>query len=337
MTPLLSVVVPAYDAASYLDRACGPLERFEEGIEVIIVDDGSSDATGAIADGYAARRPDLFRVIHQDNRGHGGAISAGLAVASGTYVKVLDSDDWLDSDALVTLLATLARLERDGGVDAVVTNYVHERVGRRARTTRYSSIMPVGRVFDWDDVGRFSARQYLMMHALVYRTSLVRASGLALPEHTFYVDNLFVVTPLSHSRTLFYLDVDLYRYFIGRDDQSVNDAVMVRRVDQQLRVNRLVLDALPAPGTVPAGLHAYLLHHVEVLCAITSVMLVRAGTPEHLATREAFWREIKRESPWVYTRLRRGVIGTSSYLPGSTGRQMSLLAYRFARRVVGFS
>lgn len=337
MTPLLTIVVPAYDAADYLDRACGPLEQFSEGLEVIVVDDGSSDDTAAIADGYAARRPDLFRVIHQANRGHGGAIDAGLTAAVGTYVKVLDADDWLDPDALVTLLATLARLERDGGVDAVVTNYVHERVGRRPRTTRYASVMPAGRVFDWDDVGRFGARQYLMMHALVYRTSLVRASGITLPEHTFYVDNLFVVTPLSHSRRLFYLDVNLYRYFIGREDQSVNDAVMVRRVDQQVRVNRLVLDALPAPGTVPAGLHAYLVHHVEVLCGITSVMLVRAGTPEHLRMRESFWRDIKRESPWVYTRLRRGVIGTSSNLPGSTGRQMSLLAYRFARRVVGFS
>lgn len=337
MTPLLSIVVPAYNAADYLDRACGPLEQFAEGIDVIIVDDGSADDTGSIADAYAARRPDLFRVIHQENCGHGGAINAGLAAATGTYVKVLDSDDWLDTDALVTLLATLSRLERDGGVDAVVTNYVHERVGRRTRTTRYSSVMPAGRVFDWDDVGRFGARQYLMMHALVYRTSLVRASGLALPEHTFYVDNLFVVTPLARSRRLFYLDVDLYRYFIGRDDQSVNDAVMVRRVDQQVRVNRLVLEALPAPGTVPAGLHAYLLHHVEVLCGITSVMLVRAGTPEHLATRAEFWQDIKRESPWVYTRLRRGVIGTSSNLPGPTGRQMSLLAYRVARRVVGFS
>jgi glycosyltransferase involved in cell wall biosynthesis len=334
--PLLTIVVPAYDAAAYLARALDPLIGVQR-IEVIVVDDGSHDDTGALADRYAFEHPDTFRVIHQRNRGHGGAIGAGVAAARGAYLKVLDADDWLDVPALRLLVATLERLEATGGVDAVVTNYVHERLGRSRRHIRYEDVMPRRRVFGWDEVGVFGRRQYLMMHAFTYRTALLRESGLALPEHTFYVDNLYVVQPLVHTRRLYYLDVDLYRYFIGRADQSVNDAVMVRRVDQQLRVTRLVLAALPHPSTVPQGLYGYVLHHVEVLCGITSALLVRAGTPEHLAQRRALWREIKRESPWIYTRLRHGVMGTSANLPGPVGRRVTLLTYRVARRVVGFS
>nr|WP_245324941.1 glycosyltransferase family 2 protein [Microbacterium amylolyticum] len=334
---MLSIVVPAYNAADYLDRSLGPLARFGTRIEVIVVDDGSVDNTRAIATAYAERHPAVFQVVHQHNRGHGGAIMAGLAKARGLYLKVLDADDWLNPAALATLLTTIDRLEATNGVDAIITNYVHERVNRRRKYTRYTSLMPAGRAFGWDEVARFGRRQYLMMHALVYRTELIRASGMSLPEHTFYVDNLFVVTPLSHTKRLYYLDIDLYRYFIGRADQSVNDSVMVSRADQQLRVNRLVIAELPHPADVPAGLYRYLLHHVEVLCGITSAILVRAGTRAHLAERRAFWADIKRETPWVYSRLRRGVIGTSANLPGPVGRQMTTLTYHVARRVVGFS
>lgn len=335
--PLLSIVVPAYDAAGFLDRALAPLSRFATRIEVIVVNDGSHDATGDIADAYARRYPEVFRVVHQVNRGHGGAIMAGLAEAGGLYLKVLDADDWLSPAALAALLTTIDRLEQGGGVDAIITNYAYERPGRGTRFARYRDVMPAGRPFDWDEVARFGRRQYLMMHALVYRTALLRASGLSLPEHTFYVDNLFVVAPLARTRRLYYLDVDLYRYFIGRADQSVNDAVMISRADHQLRVSRLVVTRVPRPGDVPAGLYRYFLHHVEVLCGITSAILVRAGTRAHLAERRAFWADIKRETPWVYTRLRRGVIGTSSNLPGPVGRQLTTLTYHVARRVVGFS
>ena len=337
LIPLLSIIVPAYNAADLLDRALAPLSRFGARIEVIVVNDGSRDDTAARADGYGLRHPDVFRVVHQDNRGHGGAIMSGLIRARGRYVRVLDADDWVDPAALAALLTTIERLEQTGGVDAIVTNYVHERAGRKQRFTRYDDVMPAGRVFSWDDVARFGRRQYLMMHALTYRTELVRASGMSLPEHTFYVDNLYVVAPLVHTRRLFYLDVDLYRYFIGRSDQSVADSVMVSRADQQVRVNRLVVAQLPHPGDTPPGLYRYLLHHVEVLCGITSAILVRAGTRAHLAERRAFWADIKRETPWIYSRLRRGVIGTSANLPGPVGRQMTTLTYRVARRVVGFS
>ncbi len=340
--PLLTIVVPAYNAEDYLHRALDPLLRVKRGIEVVVVDDGSTDATPAIADGYASLRPGLIRVVHQRNLGHGGAINTGLAHARGTYLKVLDADDWLSVPALERLLRTLHLLEEGGGVDAVFTDYVRDRVGKTNRVTRFDSVFPENRIFSWDETGRFGRRQVLMMHAIVYRTELLRASGLALPEHTFYVDNLFVVAPLALVRSMYYLPVALYHYFIGRAEQSVNPDVMVRRVDQQLRVNKLALRALPSPeavfsGEVPVRLQSALLHYVCQICAVTSATLARGGTPEHLAARDAFWNEIRIEQPWMYVRLRRSFLGTSSNLPGQAGRRVTSLAYSVARRVVGFS
>ncbi|WP_433675857.1 glycosyltransferase family 2 protein [Microbacterium gorillae] len=336
--PLLTIVVPAYNADAYLNRAMGAIVGMA-GVEVIVVNDGSTDRTGRLADVWAARYPDSVRVVHQANAGHGGAINAGLAAARGDFLKVLDADDWLDEASLRTLLTTLADAD---GVDAVFTDFVHEREGKSPKTARFDNVFPAGRVFTWPETERFTRRQVLMMHAIVFRTQLLRDSGLHLPEHTFYVDNLFVVTPLVHVRRMRYLPVPLYRYYIGRAGQSVAPEVMVRRVDQQLRVNRLTLAELPSQadvtrGDVPIQLYRALLHHLEGVCAVTSATLARAGTRAHLAQRDAFWREVKAENPWLYTRMRRTLIGATSNLPGQAGRHATSLAYHVARRVVGFS
>ncbi|MFK4790337.1 glycosyltransferase family 2 protein [Microbacterium sp. ZW T5_56] len=337
--PLLTIVVPAYNADAYLNRAMGAVVDVA-GVEVIVVDDGSTDRTGRLADVWAARYPETVRVIHQPNAGHGGAINAGLAAARGEFLKVLDADDWLDEASLRALMTTLAHDADD--VDVVFTDFVHEREGKSPKVARFDNVFPAGREFTWQETERFTRRQVLMMHAIVFRTQVLRDSGLHLPEHTFYVDNLFVVTPLVHVRRMRYLPVPLYRYYIGRAGQSVAPEVMVRRVDQQLRVNRLTLAELPSQadvtrGDVPIQLYRALLHHLEGVCAVTSATLARAGTRAHLAQRDAFWREVKTENPWLYTRMRRTLIGATSNLPGHAGRRATSFAYHVARRVVGFS
>lgn len=340
--PVLTVVVPAYNVEGYLARALDELGEVT-GVEVVIVDDGSTDRTGMLADIWAARYPQRLRVVHQENRGHGGAINAGIAAARGTFVKVLDADDWLDIRSLRVLLTTLSASEADGeSLDAVFTDFVHERLGKSARPARFDTVFPAGRVFAWSDTERFTRRQVLMMHAIVYRTALLREIGLQLPEHTFYVDNLFVTQPLVHVRRMRYVPVPLYRYFIGRAGQSVAPEVMVARVEQQLRVNRLALATLPdqrdvVRGGIPVELHRALVHHLEGVCAVTSATLARGGTAQHLAERARFWRDVRESSPWLYTRMRRSLLGATSNLPGHAGRRATRLVYHVARRVVGFS
>jgi len=337
---VLSVVVPSYNAADWMERCVDSvLAVGADDIEVLIVNDGSTDATGAIADRYEAANPGIVRAIHQPNGGHGSTINTGLKIARGEYFKVVDSDDWVDATAFSALLETLRVFRAAGtGVDLVVSNFVYEKVGRRyKRAVSYRNVLPVGRIFGWDQVGRFRTSQYLMMHSLVYRTQVLRESGLRLPEHTFYVDNLYVYEPLLSVRTMYYLDVDLYRYFIGRPDQSVNEHVMIRRIDQQLKVNRMMMDVPVSPYEVPDALYRYLLHHLRIVCVISSTMLLRSGRDEDFARKVELWRELRFDDPEVYRRLRRSTLGHLVNLPGRPGRTVSMAAYRGARWALNFN
>jgi len=335
----LSVVVPCYNSADYMRHAVDSLLTAGDQVEIIIVDDGSSDATAAIADEYAERFPTIVVAVHQPNGGHGSAVNTGIDLATGRYLKVVDSDDWLDAAALARVIAMLDSLHADGAApDLLISNFVYEKVGKRfKRAVRYRNALPRGRVFGWREFGRFHPSQYMLMHALTYRTQLVRDSGLRLPAHTFYVDNLYASIPMPLVRTMFYLDVDLYRYFIGRPDQSVNEAVMVRRIDQQLRVTSIMQQALPAPTTVPPQLHRYLVHYFQIVSAVTSLMLIRSGTREHIARKAGLWDELREKHPHIHRRLRWSVLGQITNLPGRAGRRTTVTAYRVARWVVGFN
>lgn len=339
MSPLLTVVVPAYNAEAYLARALDSFVGLGPDVEVLVIDDGSTDGTAALAQRYADRFPGDVRVVRKPNGGHGSAINRGLAEARGVYLKVVDADDWLDRSALLRVLATLRGFVAGGReVDLLVTNFVYEKVGKRTKTAvRYLGALPRGRVLTWDRTGRFGKRQYMMMHALTYRTDVLRAAGLRLPEHTFYVDSLYALVPLHRVRTLFYLDVDLYRYFIGRPDQSVHEAVMLRRLDQQLRVNWLMLEHVSRTAVDDRRLRRYLLHYVEIICAVTSVLMIRAGTPASLDQKDRLWARLRVTDPWLYRRVRWSVLGQISNLPGPAGRRATVLAYRVAQRAIGFS
>lgn len=309
--PLLSVIVPSYNSQDYLDRALATLVDYNDEVEVLIVNDGSKDNTGALADQWASQYPTCVRAIHQENKGHGGAVNAGLKVATGTHVRVVDSDDWVDRVAMNKVLDVL-REERANGreLDLLVTNYVYEKQGKAHKlVVRYRNVLPQGRTIGWEDVRKCRYTQYLMMHSLTMRTELVRQSGLVMPEHTFYVDFIYSHTPFPLIRTIRYLDVDLYRYFIGRDDQSVNEPVMISRLDQLMRVNREMVKAMPDPDAVPANLYNYMIHYLRINCVVCTIMAVLSGTDEHLAMKDQLWKDLEEVNPVAAKRVESDLLG----------------------------
>lgn len=335
----LSVVVPCYNSADYMRRCLDSVLTAGNVVEVIIVDDGSTDETGVIADDYAARFPGTVRAVHTPNGGHGSAVNTGIAHASGRYVKVVDSDDWVDEAALKRVVAVLTSFAAENThLDLLVSNFTYEKASKKhKRTVSYRNALPRGRVFGWNEFGTLRPSQYLMMHSLIYRTALLTDNGFRLPDHTFYVDSLYASEPLVWVNTMYYLDVDLYRYFIGRADQSVNEAVMMRRVDQHLRVTNLMQASLPDRSTVHPNLHKYLLHNFSIVSAATSLMLLRSGTKEDIARKAGMWDTLRAEQPRVHRRIRRSMIGRITNLPGPAGRRTTITAYRVARWVVGFN
>ena len=121
-------------------------------------------------------------------------MNTGLANASGFYFKVVDSDDWLDPAAMFPLMVYLrSQLDAPVPCDMVVANYVYDKVDEgEQKVIGYGNVLPEGYEFGWDEVGTFLPSQYLLMHSVYYRTEMLRKMHLELPEHTFYVDNIFV-------------------------------------------------------------------------------------------------------------------------------------------------
>lgn len=335
---LLSIAVPCYNSQGYMRRCVESLVPGGEEVEVLIIDDGSTDGTAAIADELEAAYPAVVRAIHQENAGHGGAVMTGLRSARGLYFKVVDSDDWVDAEAYKTVLAALRTLAAAQPVDLMICNYVYDKAGAgRKKVMQYRGVLPAGRPLGWGEVGRFHKGQYLLMHSVIYRTQLLRDCGLELPRHTFYVDNLYVYLPMRWVRTLYYLDVNFYHYFIGREDQSVNEQVMIRRIDQQLRVNRLMLEQVDLKMVENSRLRRYLFNYFEIITIISSVLLLRGGQPAHLDKKRALWQYIRERDPWVYRKLRRGAMGRLMHMPGRPGRRVALAVYRVSQRVFGFN
>jgi glycosyltransferase involved in cell wall biosynthesis len=340
---LISFAVPCYNAADYMDRCIESLlagaRNFLDRIQIIIVDDGSdADDTAAKADGWQERYPDIILAIHQDNGGHGEAVNTGMANATGMYFKVVDADDWLDEGALSLALVRLKWLSASK-LDMLVTNYVYEQLDRgKRKTIRYTSMMPEGRVFKWSDTGSFKPQQNLLMHAIIYRTQLLRDVGLHLPAHTFYVDNIFAYVPLPAVNSIFYLDADLYRYYIGREGQSVSEATMIKRVDQQLMITRLIIDAYQLRRDIESPkLRKYMIHFLTMMMTISTVFLRLSKRDDAEELRQGLWEYLKLKDPTVYAKVRGGALGLLVNLPGGVGKQLSITGYRIARRLFKFN
>jgi len=342
MSKLITFAVPCYNSAAYMDHCVRTLLSGGEDIEIILIDDGSTkDDTPAICDRYAAEYPGIVRAIHQENGGHGEGVNQGLRHAAGLYYKVVDSDDWLDEGALQQALEQLRRFAAsERPVDLFIANYVYEHVEDQTRKVMgYRNVFPTGRVFTWAEIGRFRPSQYLLMHSVIYRTQVLRDSGLELPKHTFYVDNIFVYQPLPWVQSLYYMDLDLYRYFIGRADQSVNEQVMVKRVDQQLRVTRIMIDAhdLKQIRTQLPRLARYMRNYLSMMMTISSIFLIIDGSPAALGKKTELWEYLRTVDQSLYHRLKYHSISMVGNIPGYQGRKLSVSLYRMARRIYKFN
>lgn len=168
-------------------------------------------------------------------------------------------------------------------LDMMISNFVYEKQGaKHKKVMKYKNYMPEGKIFTWKEMGRMPIGKYILMHSVIYRTELLRECKLELPKHTFYVDNIFVYKPLPYVKTMYYMDVNFYRYFIGRNDQSVNEEVMIRRIDQQLLVNRLMIDIISEEKITDKNTRRYMLKYLDIIMAVSSIMLIRSGTEENL-------------------------------------------------------
>ncbi len=337
---LLTVAIPCYNSEAYMSHAIETILTGGDEVEIIIVNDGSKDKTKEIADAYAEKYPTIIKAVHQENGGHGEAVNTGLKHATGLYYKVVDSDDWVNEAALKRILKVIRYyIKKQQTIDMYVANYVYERqLEGKQRVVNYANVLPQNKIFTWDSIGHFRQDQYILMHSAIYRTQLLRDCGLKLPKHTFYVDNIFVYTPLPYVKKMVYLNEDFYRYFIGRDDQSVNETVMLGRMDQQLRVTRQMIAQTNMHALENKKLRRYMAKYMTIMMTICTVLLLKKGNPEDLKEIEAIWAYLKKEDVELYRLVRKSLLGQAMRLRKiKVGQKVILIGYRISQKVIGYN
>ncbi|MBR1476740.1 MAG: glycosyltransferase [Lachnospiraceae bacterium] len=340
---LLSVAIPCYNSAEYMGKCIESLLPRGDEVEILVVDDGSAkDNTLEIAKEYESKYPGIVRAIHKENGGHGSAVNTGIENATGLYFKVVDSDDCVDAESYKEIMATLKDMVQSGaGLDMLISNFVYDKQGaKNKKIMQYRHIFPKDRIFTWEDCRHFAKGHYILMHSVIFRTRLLKDCGLKLPEHTFYVDNIYVFEPLPFVKKMYYLDVNFYRYYIGREDQSVNEKVMIGRIDQQLKVNKIMIDYFVAYKKSIAKnkrLYQYMFNYLEIMMVISSIFLIRSGTDEALAKKRELWKYLYDSDRNLYFRLRHGILGTGMNLPGRAGRKLSVGGYKISQKIFKFN
>lgn len=230
-------------------------------------------------------------------------------------------------------------MTRDLAHDLLICDYTYNHLDKGTkRTIHFKNVFPEEKVCTWDQIGTFRPAQYLVMHALVYRTEILHKSGVVLPEHTFYVDNLFAYCPLPYVQTLYYMHCSLYQYYLGRDDQSVNEKVLMSRIDQQIKVTKMVaesVDLRKVKRRYPK-LAGYMCRNVSIMMAISSIHLLLKGDEQARNRHLELWADIKKSNPGLYYRLRYTKLSGFTNLPGKLGKLATVGGYRLARKIYQF-
>ena len=266
-------------------------------VEVIIVNDGSKDDTGKIADEYQRKYPTIVKAIQKENGGHGSGVMAGIQHATGLFYKVVDSDDWVETQDVLDMLALIKRHIQEGEeVDLYITNFIYEHVSDNTRfVMHYRKCLPTEKVFTWEEMKRVKLNTVFLMHSLMYRLEKLKTSKMELPSHTFYVDDIYAYVPLPFMKKIFYHDLDFYHYYIGREDQSVNYQTMCKRYEQQMRVFTNMFSAYKYEeiNKLPKNLKKYMWKFLMTIFAIAIMTIV--GTKEDKEKRKQVYKDYKKQ------------------------------------------
>lgn len=294
---VLTVSVAAYNARATLPRALDScLVAGAEGLEVLVVDDGSTDGTAGVAEEYAARWPGIFRVIRQANKGYGSVQMTALAQAEGRYFRTLDSDDWFDPDALAELLQYL----RDCRSDVVFTNYCTVRRHRIQKKYDICRGRSAGREYTYETLEPPAPE--MEIHGMTCRTRMLREADIRLPACCHYTDMAFTFLGMAAAQTLSFFPVDLYCYSLGRDGQSVSILSYRKHFGDYVRVTGQVLDA----AETLTGIRGEILRGRARDIAQYGIELLLRFEPGRKVRREleAYDRSLRRDHPAIAAGMR---------------------------------
>ena len=217
MEKILSVCIPSYNMEGFLGRCVDSMLVSEvlDKLEIIIVNDGSKDETLSIANNYKQKYPNSIIIIDKPNGHYGSCVNEALKVATGKYFRIVDADDWVDSESFKKMIVTALVTD----VDVFFTKCmdcdfkINQQIPRKYTDIIYDTIL---------DLNEYRVPECLLsMHSLTYRTQLLKDINYKQTEGICYTDTEYVCFPMCQARTLYAMNNFLYQYYIGRDDQSM--------------------------------------------------------------------------------------------------------------------
>ena len=227
---ILSFIVPSYNSARFLDKAIPSFlnEAVLDKLDIIIVNDGSTDETPVIARKYCDAHPNSVRLINQENKGHGGALNTGCAAAVGKYLKVIDADDWVETDKLPEFVAKLENCD----ADVVLTHHytIDITTGEVKKWKNYPEKFDVPYTFEQIMASWKSFDRSLTFHGITYNTDFYHKNCISLSEHVFFEDHEFATMPCCYAKSVMPMDLFIYDYRIGDVQQSVSNQNQLKRI-----------------------------------------------------------------------------------------------------------
>ena len=297
---ILTFVIPAYNSESFLHKCLDSMlvPELLEKLEILVVNDGSTDRTAEIAEDYCARYPDTVRLISQENKGHGGALNTGCAAAAGKYLKVIDADDWVETGNLPELI----RLLEGCGSDVVLTHHRTIDIGTgaiknwRSFPEAFEKVYTLGEIMsDWRSFDRS-----LTFHGILYRREFYQKYAQPLLEHVFYEDHQYATFPCCHAESVMPFDLFLYDYRIGDVNQSVSNANQLKRIGHTEQViRRMTEQYLPLPEADGKRYAAMKIQGL-VLSYLTTALLVHPDRKEGRRLAATLMKDIKAATPEIY-------------------------------------
>lgn len=302
---ILSVVIPCYNMAAYLDKCLSSLcdARFDGRVEALIVNDGSTDSSRDIALQYVNRMPSVFRLIDKENGGHGSAVNAGIDAARGKYLRIVDADDWLETESLPPLLDALDSAQADLVIDQKYEN--QKETGRETFFPLQENVQ-FGETLPFPSWCGDQLVEFCKLHTMNVRLDFLKKLNVRLLEHTFYVDFEYVLKVTSRARTVQFVNLGIYHYLVGNREQSVAPQNYVKRVDQHRRVLEECL-RFRQDESIPADMRAYARRRCQLLIHThLNILLIydRDRSKGKKAARD-FMRWLKKNDPSLHTLVRR--------------------------------
>ena len=239
MSKVLTVVVPSFNSEKTIRTTLDSLVVVSADlIELLVINDGSTDMTKVIAEDYSKRYPDVVRVITKLNGGHGSGINVGIREAKGKFFKVIDSDDWVDKDSFIALVDLLSKSD----VDVVYSGFLwafdngsgdESTFRTQAQYCEPFSDVEYGKIYSFEQI---ADKLYMKFHNLTFKTAILQANGIELDEKCYYEDTEYVLYPIPYVETILFLKEFVYMYRMGTKTQSMSKDKLIKHCSDYTKV-----------------------------------------------------------------------------------------------------